>query len=358
MAAPRRTEQEETGVRPMAHDTPVRLGRSPLTVTALGFGATAIGGMYTEVSDDVAQDAVAAAWAAGLRYFDTAPQYGRGNGEVRLGRSLAGYPRDEYVLSTKVGRLLRADAPPHPDDFDSTGRPYDAGAPDVATVYDYSKDGVLRSIEESLTRLGTDRLDIVLVHDPDDYVDEALATAFPTLIELRDQKVVAAIGSGMNQTTALERFARESDPDVFLLAGRYTLLEQTALQSFLPLCGQRGIAVVAGAVFNSGLLADAGPNARYNYDPAPPDLIARAHRLSQVCQRHDVPLKAAALQFPAAHPVVAAVLTGARNRAEITENVALFDQSIPHELWGELKDEGLLAPDAPTPADTTAHDRR
>jgi D-threo-aldose 1-dehydrogenase len=333
-----------------AHDTPVRLGRTPLTVTALGFGATAIGGMYTEVSDDTAQDTVAAAWESGLRYFDAAPQYGRGNGEVRLGRGLADYPRDEYVLSSKVGRLLRADAPPHPDDFDSTGRPYDAGAPDVATVYDYSRDGVLRSIEESLARLGTDRLDIVLVHDPDDHVDDALATALPTLIELRDQKIVAAIGAGMNQTAALERFAHESDPDLFLLAGRYTLLEQTALQSFLPLCAQRGIAVVAGGVFNSGLLADAGPGARYNYDPAPPDLIARARQLAVVCQRHDVPLKAAALQFPAAHPVIAATLTGARSRAEITENVALFDQPIPIDLWHDLKAEKLIAGDAPTPA--------
>jgi D-threo-aldose 1-dehydrogenase len=333
----------------MAHDTPVRLGRTALTVTALGFGATAIGGMYTEVSDDAALDTVAAAWEAGLRYFDAAPQYGRGNGELRLGRGLAGYPREDYVLSTKVGRLLRADAPPHPDDFDSTGRPYDAGAPDVATVYDYSRDGVLRSIEESLTRLGTDRLDIALVHDPDDYVDEAIATALPTLIELREQKVVTAIGAGMNQTAALERFARESDPDMFLLAGRYTLLEQTALQSFLPLCTQRGIAVVAGGVFNSGLLADAGAGARYNYDPAPADLIARAQRLSDVCQRHGVPLKAAALQFPIAHPRVAAVLTGVRSRTELDENARLFDRPIPGELWRELKAEGLLADDAPTP---------
>ena len=333
----------------MAHDTPVRLGRTPLTVTALGFGATAIGGMYTEVSDDAALDTVAAAWEAGLRYFDAAPQYGRGNGELRLGRGLAGYRRENYVLSSKVGRLLRADAPPHPDDFDSTGRPYDAGAPDVATVYDYSRDGVLRSIEESLTRLGTDRLDIALVHDPDDYVDEALATALPTLIDLRDQKVVTAIGAGMNQTAALERFARESDPDMFLLAGRYTLLEQTALQSFLPLCAQRGIAVVAGGVFNSGLLADAGAGARYNYDPAPADLIARTHRLSEVCQRFRVPLKAAALQFPIAHPCVAAVLTGTRSRVELDENARLFDLPIPGDLWQELKAEGLLADDSPTP---------
>lgn len=334
----------------MAHDTRVRLGRTPLEVTALGFGATAIGGMYTEVSDDDANDTVSAAWAAGLRYFDAAPQYGRGNGEVRLGRGLAPYPREDYVLSSKVGRLLRADAPPHPDDFDVTGRPYDAGAPDVATVYDYSRDGVLRSIEESLDRLGTDHLDVVLVHDPDDYVEAALATALPTLIELREQGVVTAIGAGMNQTAALERFAHESDPDLFLLAGRYTLLEQTALHTFLPLCAQRGIAVVTGGVFNSGLLANPGADARYNYDPAPAHLVERAHRLAEVCARHGVPLKAAALQFPLAHPVVAAVLTGARSRAELTENVQLFDLPLPDGLWSDLKAEGLLADAAPTPA--------
>jgi D-threo-aldose 1-dehydrogenase len=334
----------------VAHDTLVPLGRTSLRVTALGFGATAIGGMYTEVSDADADATVTAAWAAGLRYYDAAPQYGRGNGEARLGRGLARFDRDDYVLSSKVGRLLRADAPPHPDDFDATGRPYDAGAPDVATVYDYSRDGVLRSIEESLVRLGTDRLDVVLVHDPDDYVDDAIATAFPTLVELRDQGVVTAIGAGMNQTAALERFARESDPDLFLLAGRYTLLEQTALQTFLPLCAQRGIAVVAGGVFNSGLLADPGADARYDYDPAPAALIERARRLSDVCRRHDVPLKAAALQFPLAQPVVAAILTGARSRTEITENVALFDLPIPDDLWHELKAEGLLADAAPTPS--------
>jgi D-threo-aldose 1-dehydrogenase len=333
----------------MKHDAVGPLGRTSLQVTALGLGATSIGGMYTEVSDDQATATVVAAWDAGLRFFDAAPQYGRGNGEVRLGRGLAAYPRDEYVLSSKVGRLLRADAPPNPDDYDPDGNPYDAGAPDVATVYDYSRDGVLRSIEESLERLGVDRLDVVHVHDPDDYLEEALATALPTLIELREQKVISAIGAGMNQTAALERFARESDPDALLVAGRYTLLEQDALDSFLPLCQERGIAVLAGGVFNSGLLADPQPGTKYDYDPAPPHLIARARRLAEVCARHDVPLKAAALQLPAAHPAVAAVLVGPRSAAELAENVALFDRDLPSDLWAELKAEGLLAADAPTP---------
>lgn len=334
----------------MRHDTPVRLGRTPLTVTALGFGATAIGGMYTGVSDADATEAVAAAWENGIRFYDAAPQYGRGNGEVRLGRGLAPFPREQYVLSSKVGRLLRADAPPNPDDFDPTGTPYDADAPNVATVYDYSRDGVLASIEETLTRLGTDHLDLVHVHDPDDYIEEALTTAFPTLIELRDQKVISAVGAGMNQTQALEIFARETDPDVFLLAGRYTLLEQHALDSFLPLCVEKGIAVIAGGVFNSGLLANPNPGTHYNYDPAPGQVIERARSLAEVCQRHGIPLKAAALQLPTAHPVIAATLTGARSRAEVEENVALFDLPIPDALWDELRSEGLLAHDAPTPA--------
>jgi D-threo-aldose 1-dehydrogenase len=336
----------------MRHDTAVQLGHTPLTVTALGFGATAIGGMYTAVSSRDAADTVAAAWENGIRFFDAAPQYGRGNGETRLGRGLSPYPREQYVLSSKVGRLLRADAPPNPDDFDPDGTPYDADAPAVATVYDYSRDGVLTSIEESLARLGTDRLDLVHVHDPDDYLEQALTTAFPTLIELREQKVIKAIGAGMNQTGALELFARETDPDVFLLAGRYTLLEQGALETFLPLCAERGIAVIAGGVFNSGLLADPSPGTHYNYDPAPGDLIERARKLTAVCDRHGVPLKAAALQLPTAHPVIAATLTGARSRAEVEENVALFDLLIPAGLWAELKDEGLLAADAPTPTPT------
>jgi D-threo-aldose 1-dehydrogenase len=334
----------------MKHDHIRKLGRTDVEVTALGFGATAIAGMYTEVTDEQAADAIHAAWDAGIRFFDTAPQYGRGNGELRLGRALKGYDRDSFTLSSKVGRLLRVDAPPNPDDFDPDGNPYDAGAPEVATVYDYSRDGILRAFDETMERLGVDRLDIVHVHDPDDYLDEALATAFPTLIELRDQGVVRAIGAGMNQTNALERIARESDPDALLLAGRYTLLEQTALDTFFPLCAERGIAVIAGGVFNSGLLADPSPAARYNYDRAPEALVTRALDLAAICAAHDVPLKAAALQLPAAHPVVAAVLTGARSADEVRENVELFDLDIPKALWTDLKSRGFLAENAPEPA--------
>jgi D-threo-aldose 1-dehydrogenase len=217
-------------------------------------------------------------------------------------------------------------------------------------VYDYSRDGVLTSIEESLARLGKDRLDLVYVHDPDDYMAQALATAFPTLIELREQGVISAIGAGMNQTAALETFARETDPDVFLLAGRYTLLEQDALGVFLPLCEQRGIAVIVGGAYNSGLLADPNPGTHYNYLPAPQSLIERAQQLQAVCVRYGVPLKAAAIQFPAAHPVVAAVLTGSRRAAELDENCALFDLPIPPDLWQELRAAGLLDERAPVPS--------
>ena len=333
----------------MDHRAIGKLGRTGLSVTALGFGATAIGGMYEEVSGSQASETVAAAWDQGIRLFDAAPQYGLGLGELRLGAGLAGRPRDQYVLSSKVGRLLRADAPPNPDDFGPDGLPFDKGTPAVATVYDYSRDGVLASIEESLARLGQDRLDIVHVHDPDNYVPEALAGAFPTLLELRDQGVIRAVGAGMNQTAALEIFARETDPDLFLLAGRYTLLEQDALDTFLPLCEQRGIAVIVGGAYNSGLLADPNPGTHYNYLPAPPPLIDRAQRLQAICARHGVPLKAAAIQFPAAHPAVAAVLTGSRRAAELAENCALFDWPIPAGLWAELRAAGLLDERAPVP---------
>ncbi|KJC63631.1 D-threo-aldose 1-dehydrogenase [Agreia bicolorata] len=326
----------------MKHDAPSRLGRTDISVTALGFGATAIGGMYSPVPEEQAIATVDAAWNHGIRFYDAAPQYGRGKGELRLGQALASRPRDSYVLSSKVGRLLRP--------VDPEGNSNSLDEPELATVYDYSRDGVLRSIEESLERLGTDHLDIVHVHDPDDYLDEALATAFPTLIELRDQGVVKAIGAGMNQTRALEIIARESDPDALLVAGRYTLLEQTALDSLLPLCEERGIAVIAGGVFNSGLLANPHVDARYDYNRAPESIVSRALELAAVCERHGVPLKAAALQFPKAHPSVAAVLTGSRSPEEMTENIELFDLVIPSDLWAELKDAGLLRQTAPVPA--------
>ena len=334
----------------MDHSAIVKLGRTGLSVTALGFGATAIGGMYEEVSDAQAHAVVDAAWDQGIRLFDAAPQYGLGLGEMRLGAGLAGRARDEYVLSTKVGRLLRADAPPNPDDYGPDGQPFDKGTPAVSTVYDYSRDGVLASIEESLERLGKDRLDIVYVHDPDNYVAEALDGAFPALIELREQRVISAVGAGMNQTAALETFARETDPDVFLLAGRYTLLEQDALDTFLPLC--------EAARHRGG----------------------RRRRLQQRAARRPEPRHALQLpaRAPAAHRARAAApgdLRPARRAAESRrdpisrrpsrgrrsldrsaarcrahENCALFDLPIPPDLWQELRADGLLDERAPVPS--------
>jgi D-threo-aldose 1-dehydrogenase len=290
--------------------------------------------MLASVSDEQAASALEEAWARGVRYFDTAPLYGLGLAERRLGHMLQTKPRDEFVVSTKVGRLLRdGDPKTSPNDVaawvDSPGRIYD---------FDFSYDGVTRSLDESLLRLGLDRVDVLLVHDPDDHHDAALDGAFKALQHLRADGTVRAIGAGMNQVEMLTRFADEVDVDCFLVAGRYTLLEQPALAELFPLCEERGIAVIAGGVFNSGLLADPKPGITYNYAPAPPELIERARELASVCERYGVPLKAAALQFPLRHPVVATVLTGARMPDEIEENARLFATTIPDALWRDLEE--------------------
>jgi D-threo-aldose 1-dehydrogenase len=306
----------------------VKLGRTDVTVTRLGLGCAPIGGLYEPVSEAAARAVVDRAWEHGLRLFDTAPLYGSGLSERRVGAALRDRPRDELVLSTKVGRLLRA------------GREPDAafeGAPPLAPVFDFSYDGVLRSLDESLERLALDSVDVVYIHDPDDHFDKALAGAYPALERLRDEGVVRAIGVGMNQSEMLARFARETDVDCLLLAGRYTLLDTSALNELLPLCLDRGIAVIAGGVFNSGVLAG---NARYNYAPAEPEVLARVSRLAEICTRWDVPLSAAAVQFPLGHPAIACVLVGCRSSAEVDEDVALFELDVPAELWEELQANG------------------
>lgn len=318
-----------------------RLGRTALEVTRLGLGTAPLGGLYASLDDDVALATIRAAYDRGLRFFDTAPQYGHGLAERRLGRALQGVPRDEIVVATKVGRLLRKGAP--------LDKRYYHGTPDENPVFDFSYDGVMRSVEESLGRLGLDRVDVLHIHDPDEHYDEALAGAYRALVALRAEGTIGAVGAGMNQSEMLARFAREGDFDCFLLAGRYTLLEQGALDELLPVCEERGVAIVAGGVYNSGLLAD--PHAtdiHFNYEPAPAALVERALRLEAVCARHDVPLKAAAIQFPALHPVVGAVLTGARTVGELQENLDLFALPIPAALWDELKAEDLIRADAPT----------
>ena len=281
------------------------------------------------MADDEAHRVVEAAWQAGIRFFDTAPLYGHGLAEQRLGAVLRAKPREEFVLATKVGRLLRADAPPEP------GQAY-KGVPPVNPTYDFSYDGVMRSVEESLTRLGLDRVDVLHIHDPDEHFEEALAGAYRALDRLRAEGTIRAVGAGMNQAEMLVRFAREADFDCFLLAGRYTLLDRTGAAELLPLCVEKSIAIIAGGVFNSGILANPRPGTTFNYQPAPPELVDRALRMQEICARHGVELKAAAIQFPLRHPAVASVLTGCRSVREVEENVRMFQAPIPSSLWDEL----------------------
>lgn len=319
----------------------VALGRTGLSLTRLGLGGAPLGGLFREVADTEAAATVERAYALGLRLFDTAPLYGSGLAEQRLGRGLQGRPRGDYALSTKVGRLLE----PGTVDTDSVFK----GTPPLVPVFDFSYDATLGSMEASLERLGLDRVDILLIHDPDDHYDQALNSAYRALHELREQGVVSAIGAGMNQAEMLARFARETDLDCFLVAGRYTLLDQAALSELLPLCVERGISVLIGGVFNSGILADPVPGATFNYRPAPAEWLERARRIAAVCQRWKVPLKAAALQFPTGHPAVASVLIGCRSPEEVDENVRMFELDLPGGLWSELKAESLLPADAPVP---------
>ena len=281
------------------------------------------------MADDEAHRVVEAAWQAGIRFFDTAPLYGHGLAEQRLGAVLRAKPREEFVLATKVGRLLRADAPPEP------GQAY-KGVPPVNPTYDFSYDGVMRSVEESLTRLGLDRVDVLHIHDPDEHFEEALAGAYRALDRLRAEGTIRAVGAGMNQAEMLVRFAREADFDCFLLAGRYTLLDRTGAVELLPLCVEKSIAIIAGGVFNSGILANPRPGTTFNYQQAPPELVDRALRMQEICARHGVELKAAAIQFPLRHPAVASVLTGCRSVREVEENVRMFQAPIPSSLWDEL----------------------
>ena len=334
----------------------VPLGRTGLRLTRLGFGGASIGGLFSPVGDDEATATLDHAWDLGIRYFDTAPLYGYGLSERRVGRALREHPRDAFVLSTKVGRLVRpVDGLPPGADIDRQaldGREdaYYHRTEAVRVVFDFSADGVRRSIEESLARLGLDRIDIAFIHDPDDHWAAAIEGAYPALHRLREEGVVGAIGAGMNQSAMLARFAREGDFDVFLLAGRYTLLDQGGLDELLPLCVERGIAVVLGGVMNSGILAAPAAGGHFDYRPADAALVERARRLEAVCARHGVPLKAAAIQFPLAHPAVVSLVAGVRRVAHLDDYPAMMRRPIPADLWTELRAEGLIPPAAPTPA--------
>ncbi|MFJ1968034.1 aldo/keto reductase [Streptomyces sp. NPDC087903] len=322
------------------------LGRTGVDVSPLAFGGAAIGNLFTEVTEERAHEAVATAWQQGIRYFDTAPHYGLGLSERRLGAALREHPRSAYTVSTKVGRRLEPSA---------------AGGDDLANgfavpatlrrVWDFSADGVRRTLEASLERLGLDRVDAVYLHDPDDHAEQAFREGYPALEKLRSEGVVGAIGAGMNQAEMLTRFVRDTDVDMVLCAGRYTLLDQRALTDLLPAAEERGTSVVIGGAFNSGLLADPRPGATYNYAPVPPGLLDRALRLNSLAERHGTTLRAAALAFCAAHPAVASVLVGARSAAEVRDCAEQFAASVPAAFWQEARDTGLLPPDAPVPAE-------
>ena len=317
-------------------------GRSGLTVGPIGYGVAALGNLYRPLADDVWPGIVPAAWEAGIRYFDTAPHYGLGLAEQRLGLGLQQYDRDAFVLSTKVGRVLE----PNPD--------YRDGDTDIANLFavpsttrrrmDYSRDGVLRSIDDSLTRLGLDRIDVVFVHDPDEHEREALDGAFPALDELRSQGVIRSYGAGMNQSAMLTRFVRETDLDIVMCAGRYTLLDQAAGHDLLPAAAERGVSVAVAAVFNSGILATDRPiqGATYNYGTAPDALIERASRIADVAAPYGVTVPQLAVQFPLRHPAVATVVLGADSADQITRNAGLAAVPVPDTLWAELAEEGLL----------------
>ena len=317
-------------------------GRGGLTVGPIGYGSAALGNLYRPRPEDEWPGIVPAAWEAGVRYYDTAPHYGLGLAEERLRESLRAFPRDEYVLSTKVGRVLD----PNPD--------YRPGDTDIANLFDvpatlrrrfdYSRDGVLRSVEDSLRRLGVDRIDVLFVHDPDDHEREALEGAFPALDELRSQGVIRSYGAGMNQTAMLTRFVRETDLDIVMCANRYTLLDPSAEEELLPAAQERGVSVAVAAVFNSGILATdrPAPDATFVYGAASPELIARVNRIADVAERHGVTVPQLAVQFPLRHPAVSTVVLGADTPAQMERNALLSTPPVPEAVWGELREEGLL----------------
>jgi D-threo-aldose 1-dehydrogenase len=329
-------------------------GRVGLEITDLGLGGSPIGNRARPISEEQSDEIIGAAWDSGIRYFDTAPLYGHGLAEARLGHALRWKPRDEFIVSSKVGRILKP-APRANIDYG----PWAGGLP-FECHYDYSYAGTLRSLQDSLQRLGLERIEIAFIHDVDVFTHgerqpeifaEAMSGAYRALLDLRDQGVVKAIGIGVNEWQPCYEALQAGDFDCFLLAGRYTLLEQESLETFLPLCEARKVAVVIGGGFNSGILATgAVPGARYNYAPPPPDILAKVRRIEAVAARHGVPLPAVALQFLLAHPAVASHIPGARTPDQVIQNVAWASLPIPRELWRDLIRDGLIEEGVPVPS--------
>jgi D-threo-aldose 1-dehydrogenase len=332
-----------------------RIGQTELEVSVLGLGGAPLGDLYERIPEERAVATLEIAYQRGIRFFDTAPLYGHGLSEHRLGHVLRSKPRADLVVSTKVGRWLR------PERGELVDRGQFAGGLNFQTVYDYSYDGTMRALEQSYHRLGMDRVDIALIHDVDIWTHgsaeayerrfrEAMDGAYRALDELRRSGVVRVIGVGINEVAPCVRFAKEAAFDCFLLAGRYTLLEQNGLNDLFPLAEQHGFSLLLGGPFNSGILATgATPGAKYNYKPAPPAIIKQVARIEAVCKRHDVPLAAAAIQFPLGQPTIASIVPGAVSPFEVERNAAYVDMQIPRSLWDELKAEKLLAADAPVP---------
>lgn len=334
-----------------------KIGRTEVTVTELGLGTAPLGENLGLIEEDESRELLQAAWDGGIRYFDTSPWYGKGQAEHRIGRAFYRQPREDFVISSKVGRILRRPLKPGPIFRDEW-----IGGLEFDIYFDYSYDGIMRSFEDSLQRLGINRIDTLLIHDLDPwhfkleskvtaYMNQLYTSGWRALEELRDQGVIGGIGAGFNLGATINRYLDMFDIDFFLLAMRYTLLEQAVLDSEFVNCEKRNVGVVIGGTYNSGILATgAVPDARYNYAPAGPEVMDRVAKMEAVCKRHDVPLAAAALQFPLGHKIVASVIPGAITTRQVQQNLASFNHKIPQDLWAELKHEKLLREDAPTPS--------
>lgn len=315
------------------------IGTTAVSVTRLGFGGGPLGGLYAPIDHDIAMATMAAAWDCGIRYFDTSPHYGLGRSERLVGEFLRHQPRESYTLSTKVGRVLVP--------RDPAGQMDEVGfhvPNDHQRVWDFTRDGVRRSVEDSLTRMGVDRFDILLLHDAEEHFEDALRDGYPALAELRAEGVVGAIGAGMYDTELQTRLVRETDIDVLIQSGRSTLLNHGAFDELLPECERRGVSVIAASIFNSGLTATPRPtaDAHYDYEPASPETVTRTHRIADVCEAHGLTVPQVAMAFPLRHPAVAGIIVGMRSPEEARHDVASFGVDVPDQLWADLLAEGLI----------------